>query len=346
MNVPAIRPARLPMPANADVDAGKWRVLVEAIFPNAKSPESVMLALDYCKARGLDVLKKPVNIVPMWSSALGRYVETVWPSINEIQVTAARTGQWAGMDEPVWGNNTTRTFQGRQKNKQGAWEDKTVEVTYPECCAVTVYRLIGAHRCAFTEPVYWLEAYGRVGGSELPNDMWAKRPRGQLHKVAKAASLRAAFPEEGDTPVAEEMEGHSVDPPEPIVDKPTPPDNWRPPAEGPTGPTGPGGPLPEREPVEDFDATTGEYGPRALDVDDGEEWRSWCHRLLDHVRAATTLADVDKWEEENADTMARVNTDAPKIHVQLKAAIGRHRVTLAGQPQKDATGEPDNVATG
>jgi len=350
MNVPAIRPTRLPMPANADVDAGKWRVLVEAIFPNAKSADSVMLALDYCKARGLDVLKKPVNIVPMWSSALGRYVETVWPSINEIQVTAARTGQWAGMDEPVWGNNITRTFEGRQKNKQGAWEDRTVEVTYPESCAVTVYRLIGDGRCAFTEPVYWIEAYGRIGGGELPNDMWAKRPRGQLHKVAKAASLRAAFPEEGDTPAAEEMEGHSVDPPEPIVDKPAPPDNWKPPAGTVTtevmGSGGSG--TPAGEPVEDFDADTGEYGPRAIAVDDGEPWRDWCHRLLDHIRAATTLADVDKWEEENADTMAKVNAEAPKIHVQLKAAIGRHRVSLAGQPQKDAapTGEPDNVATG
>jgi len=52
-----------------------------------------------------------------------------------------------------------------------------------------------------------------------------KRPHGQLHKVAKAASLRAAFPEEGDT-TAEEMEGQTIEPPPPA---PVPADNWKPP---------------------------------------------------------------------------------------------------------------------
>ena len=43
-------------------------------------------------------MKKPVNIVPIWSTKLGRYVETIWPSINEIETTASRTKEWAGMD--------------------------------------------------------------------------------------------------------------------------------------------------------------------------------------------------------------------------------------------------------
>jgi hypothetical protein len=66
-------------------------------------------------------------------------------------------------------------------------------------------------RCAFTEPVFWEEAYSRSSSrSELPTDMWAKRPRGQLHKCAKAASLRAAFPEEA-TYTAEEMAGKVIE---------------------------------------------------------------------------------------------------------------------------------------
>jgi len=40
--------------------------------------------------------------------------------------------------------------------------------------------------------------------------MWVKRPRGQLLKCAKAASLRAAFPEEAGY-TAEEMVGKSID---------------------------------------------------------------------------------------------------------------------------------------
>ena len=196
--------ARLPMPANASIEPGVWRVLCESIFPSATSPQSIIMALDYCKARKLDILKKPVHIVPMWSSSQGKNVETVCPSITEIQTTASRTKEWAGMDEPNWGKVITKTFKGRKRQDQVGETELTLE--FPESCSITVYRMINGQKCAFTEPVYWLEAYGRIGKSELPNDGWTKRPRGMIIKVAKAFSLRAAFPEEGGY-VAEEMEG-------------------------------------------------------------------------------------------------------------------------------------------
>lgn len=212
MNEVAIK-QRLQMPAGlTDIDAGKWRVLCEAVFPSAKSAESIMMAIDYCKARNLDIFKRPVNIVPMWNSTVGGMVETIWPGINEVQVTAARTGQYAGMDEPKWGPDKTRTFDGVVKRKDnGVWKEEklNVTITYPESCAVTVYRLIGGIRCPFTEPVFWEEAYAKQGKTEVPNDIWQKRSRGQLLKVAKAFSLRAAFPEEGEY-VAEEMEGLEI----------------------------------------------------------------------------------------------------------------------------------------
>lgn len=209
--LPIVR-SRLPLPpALADLDSRKWRVLCETIFPSAKTAEAIVMAIDYCHARGLDVFKRPVHIVPMWNSRLQSEVETVWPGINEIQTTAARTRQWAGMDEPKWGPDVTRTFKGRRRVK-GNWEAHEANVIFPEWCAVTVYRMIERQRCGFTEPVYWMEAYSRSGGqnSELPTDMWIKRPRGQIHKVAKAASLRAAFPEDSGY-TAEEMEGKEIE---------------------------------------------------------------------------------------------------------------------------------------
>lgn len=202
---------RLPMPATMPANGitpAHWRVLCDAIFPTAKAPESIALAVDYCRARKLDILKKPVHIVGTWSSAAGREVETIWPSINETQTTAARTGAWAGMDVPVFGPLVSRTFEGTRKGQR-----VSVTVTFPEWCAVTVYRLVGGQRCAFTERADWLESYATTGGrdSELPNDMWRRRPRGQLAKVAKAFALRAAFPEESGGPTAEEMEGQVID---------------------------------------------------------------------------------------------------------------------------------------
>lgn len=204
----AVIQSRLPMPKGAgDMDAGKWRVLCESIFPNANTAESVMLAVEYCKARKLDILKKPVNIVPMWSAKLSRYVETVWPSINEVQVTASRTGAYAGMDEPKWGPDITKEFKGVQKGNVG---ETVISLTFPEWCSVTVYRMVEGQKCAFTEPVYWLENYSSIGKTELPNEQWKKRPRGMILKMAKAFSLRAGFPEEGEH-TAEEMEGKTIE---------------------------------------------------------------------------------------------------------------------------------------
>ncbi|WP_084161510.1 phage recombination protein Bet [Methylocaldum szegediense] len=209
--------ARLPMPVDAanmqDLDVQTWRILTDILFPTAKTPEAILMAWEYCKVRGLDIFKKPVHIVPMWNSALQRNVETVWPSIQEVQSTAARTKAWAGMDPPKWGPERTQKFCGRVKTDDDKWEDVEVTLTFPEWCEVTVYRLVGGKRCAFSEPVFWLEAYSRAGGknSEVPTTMWIKRPRGQLHKCAKAASLRAAFPEECGEYVAEEMDGKIID---------------------------------------------------------------------------------------------------------------------------------------
>jgi phage recombination protein Bet len=207
---------RLPVRAEAlaplGLDPSTWRVLVEMTFPTARTAEAVLMAVRYCRARNLDPLKRPVHVVPMWSTTLRREVETVWPGIAEVQTTAARTGQWAGMDSPRFGPELTRTFAGRRKREE-AWEEVAVTVTFPEWCEITVYRLVGGVRCPFSEPVFWLETYARAGGarSEVPNDMWLKRPRGQLVKCAKAASLRAAFPEEAGDYTAEEMEGRVIE---------------------------------------------------------------------------------------------------------------------------------------
>ncbi len=212
---PTLPDVRLVAPSSAltelRIDLGTWRVLTESIFPSARTPEGVLLAVRYCRARKLDIMRRPVHVVPMWSKALGREVETVWPGIAEVQTTAARTGQWAGMDPPRFGSDQTRTFEGRVKNGD-SWQDIQVRVTFPDWCEVTVYRIVQSTRCPFTETVWWEEAYSRAGGarSEVPTDMWLKRPRGQLLKCAKAASLRAAFPEEADyTP--EEMAGKVIE---------------------------------------------------------------------------------------------------------------------------------------
>jgi phage recombination protein Bet len=209
-------PARLAINDNAlaevGLDRNTWQVLCDSIFPSAKTAEGILLAVRYCQARGLDVLKRPVHVVPMWSKALGREVETIWPGINEVQITAARTKEWAGLDPAKFGPDITRVFEGRAKTESG-WQDMQVKVTFPEFAEVTVYRLVNGVRCSFSETVFWEEAYSRAAGGDVPTAMWIRRPRGQLLKCAKAASLRAAFPEEASY-TAEEMAGKVIEPEE------------------------------------------------------------------------------------------------------------------------------------
>lgn len=193
------------------VDRAGWKALVEAIYPAAKTADSVVMALSYCRARNLDPFKRPVHIVPMWDSKSGGYVETVWPGIAELRTTAFRTKQYAGCDEAEFGPTVKRSFTGRVKVK-GDWQDKTVTIEFPEWCRMTVHRELGGRVCKFVGPkVKWLESYATIGASDLPNDMWQSRPEGQLEKCAEAAALRKAFPEElGNELTAEEMAGRSL----------------------------------------------------------------------------------------------------------------------------------------
>lgn len=185
-----------------------WKALTEAVYPNAQTADSIVMALSYCAARKLDPFKRPVHIVPMWDSNRRQMVETVWPGISEIRTTAFRTGQYAGCDEVEFGPMISRTFTGKV-GKKGYETEKTIEVTFPEWGRINVYRNLNGQRCKFVSPkVYWLESYGRLGASDVPNDMWAKRPSGQLEKCVEAAGLRKAFPEEvGNDYSAEEMHG-------------------------------------------------------------------------------------------------------------------------------------------
>ena len=215
MNALTIQPSRLPIsPAIAkefEIKPAEWRVIVDQLYPTARSVEAIMMALAYCNRRKLDIFKKPVHIVPMWSSALNRMVETVWPGIAEIRTTASRTGEYAGIDAVEFGPMMEVSFTGQVGRGNNA-ETVTKKVRFPEWASVVVYRVVHGTRCAYHAKVFWEETYATIGKSDVPNDMWAKRPRGQLDKCVEAAALRKAFPEElGNTYAAEEMEGRTIE---------------------------------------------------------------------------------------------------------------------------------------
>ena len=175
-------------------------VLSNSLYPGA-SRQSVGLVIDYCRAAGLDVMQKPVHIVPIWDSKAGMMRDVIMPGIGLYRTQASRTGQFAGMSEPEFGPMVDEKIDG-------------FPITYPEWCKVTVKRALESGIIAeFTAVEFWKENYAARGGKEksiAPNAMWSKRPRGQLAKCATAQAMRTAFPELGAANTAEEMEGRSL----------------------------------------------------------------------------------------------------------------------------------------
>ena len=205
--------SRLPMPVSVDeygIDGAKWKVLVESIFPTAKTAEAVEMALAYCKARDMDIMKRPVHIVPVWDKTRRCEVETVWAGLHEVRSTAHRTSSYAGIDPIEYGPMLEQNLGG-------------TNVKFPEWAKATVYRVVQGTRCPFTQTVHWLETYSG-GKNNKPSPMWVKRPNDQLAKCAEVAALRMAFPEElGNEYVAEEMEGKEMEFAQPkAVVKPAP----------------------------------------------------------------------------------------------------------------------------
>jgi phage recombination protein Bet len=188
-----------------EVDDATWNTLKNSIFPGA-SNASILMAVDYCLARKLDVLKKPCHIVPMevktgkkdqngWD--LTEWRDIIMPGIYELRTTAMRTGQYAGCSDVEFGE--TVEFMG---------------VKAPVSARMVVYRFAkNGQKIEFPATVYFEEACAMKGKGEkrAVNAMWTKRPRGQMDKCAEAAALRKAFPEElGGIQSADEMAGQVI----------------------------------------------------------------------------------------------------------------------------------------
>jgi phage recombination protein Bet len=188
-------------------------VLRNSLYPGASVP-SVQLVLSYCRAANLDPMQKPVHIVPMWDGKAKQMRDVVMPGIGLYRTQASRTGQCAGVSEPIFGPDVEGSIGGLQ-------------IVYPAWCKVTVKRVMDNGQMAeYTAVERWVENYAVKGGPEksiAPNAMWTKRPYGQLAKCAEAQALRKAFPELGSAPTAEEMEGKPLDPN--TIDVPAPPPN-------------------------------------------------------------------------------------------------------------------------
>lgn len=193
---------KFPLAHARGIPEATFSALSNSVYPGAKE-DSIIMAMDYCNARGLDPLLKPVHLVPMYvkdsKTGQGAMRDVVMPGIGLYRIQADRSGNYAGADDAEFGPSITRNIGG-------------VEVTYPEWCTYTVYKMISNQRVPFKAKEFWLENYATAGkDTTKPNAMWSKRPYAQLAKCAEAQALRRAWPEVGQDATAEEMEGREID---------------------------------------------------------------------------------------------------------------------------------------
>lgn len=185
-----------------------FKALKNSLYPDAKD-ESILMVLDYCKAATLDPMQKPVHIVPMdvktnQKNNDGKFIyskrDVIMPGIGLYRTQASRSGLYAGMSEPIYGENITRRLGN-------------VDITFPEWCKITVKKILGDKIVEFTAKEIWIENYAKKSSFDAtPNAMWFKRPYGQIAKCTEAQALRKAFPELiTSQPTAEEMEGKTLD---------------------------------------------------------------------------------------------------------------------------------------
>lgn len=162
------------------ISQDNFDIIKKILYPNVED-STLLMVIDYCKHRKLDIMKRPVQIVPVWDSKQRKMVDTIWQSITEIRITASRTGTYSGRDEAEFGEEVT---EGKN-------------FTYPKWCKVAVYRMVQGQNCKFSAKIFFKEAYKTAGkDTSEPNAMWKSRPYAQLEKCVEAAALRMAFPEE------------------------------------------------------------------------------------------------------------------------------------------------------
>ncbi len=190
-------------------DDQKFKVVKDTLYPGSSDQEAQMI-LNYCTARKIDPMLKPVHLVPMsvktdrkdkMGKTIYEWRSVVMPGIGLYRIDAARTGQYMGMSEPEFGEDVCENIG-------------SLKITYPKWCKITVKRLMTNGSVAeFPAKEYWKENYATKSKDDAsPNSMWAKRTYAQLAKCAEAQALRKAFPESvGNEMTYEEMEGKLFD---------------------------------------------------------------------------------------------------------------------------------------
>ncbi len=152
----------------------EYAVTEQHALRNEVCPEATDDQINYflrvCNAKGVDPFSGLLYMQLRKNSRTGKFKAGISATIDGSRTAAARTGFYAGSDEPEFDS---------EENK------------FPKWCRVTVHRMVKGERCAFSAKCRWEEFK-----PSAPNDFqWNSKPYHMLAKVTEMQALRKAFPE-------------------------------------------------------------------------------------------------------------------------------------------------------
>lgn len=143
--------------------------LITRTVAKGATPDELALFFNVAKQTGLNVFTKQLHFVKrnVWNPETKQKeaVGTIQTGIDGYRAIAERTGQLAGSDDIVF-------------------DDETAE--HPNKATVTIYRMVGGQRCAFTASAYWNEYApqykNKTTGLMEVSGQWQKMPYLMLGK--------------------------------------------------------------------------------------------------------------------------------------------------------------------
>lgn len=159
--------------------------LLKRTVAKGSSDDELMLFLNICRGAQLNPFLHQAHFVPFWDSKAGEERRAIIVGIDGFRSIAESSGNYAGNDDPA--------FQGEEDMEVEVWQGKDKvkkKISYPKQATVTVYKIVGGLRNAFTATARWSEYYP----GEKKGNQWHKMPYLMLGKCAEALALRKAFP--------------------------------------------------------------------------------------------------------------------------------------------------------
>lgn len=153
------------------------------------------LFFNIAKRAGLDPFTKQIHFVKrkVWNNDKKSYEEvgTTQTGIDGYRAIADRSGNYAGSDDAIFDSETEQ---------------------HPQKAIVTVYRIVGGQRSAFTASARWSEYAPINPKTNEIMGQWKKMPYLMLSKCAESLALRKAFPNDlSGLYTEEEMEQANVE---------------------------------------------------------------------------------------------------------------------------------------